>query len=127
MTKIGNNIRIFREIKGISQEDIARQLNISQQAYGKIERDETKIDEDRLAKISTVLGVSPEVIKHFNSEMIMVNQTATAHDNSNGSVFNYNPTNDYTDSLKSEITFLREQITSLQKQNERLTELLGKS
>lgn len=120
MTKYGKTIRTFRELRGISQEEIAKRLNLSQQAYGKIERDETKLDEERLDKVADALGVSPDAIKHFDSEKIFINQAITSNDNSNGSVFNYHQISEiqtqYLESLRQEVAFLREENAFLRQQ-----------
>ena len=56
--KIGELIRQKRAIKGYSQEYMAFQLNISQNAYSKIERQETEITVKRIYEIAEILEVS---------------------------------------------------------------------
>ena len=51
------NIRETRKQKGFSHEAMAVNLGISQTAYTKIERGETKLTVDRLQKIAEVLDV----------------------------------------------------------------------
>jgi transcriptional regulator with XRE-family HTH domain len=51
------NIRTVRKHKGISHEAMAVNLGISQTAYTKIERGETKLTVDRLQKIADILEV----------------------------------------------------------------------
>ena len=51
------NIRTIRKHKGISHEAMAINLGISQTAYTKIEREETKLTVDRLQKIAEILDV----------------------------------------------------------------------
>jgi len=51
------NIRNIRKHKGISHEAMAVNLGISQTAYTKIERRETKLTVDRLQKIAEILEV----------------------------------------------------------------------
>lgn len=72
--QIGDNIRKIRDIKRLTQEDVAAKLNISQQAYGKIERNETKIDLERLQQIADALGVSTTDIQDFNEKNMFINQ-----------------------------------------------------
>lgn len=72
--KIGEKIRMVREMKGISQDAIATYLDISPQAYGKMERGETKLDiDDRLEKIANYLEVSKEQIMNFDAKTIFKN------------------------------------------------------
>lgn len=54
----GKEIRIQRTIKGYSQEYMANRLGISQNAYSKIERDETKLTLERLYDITEILEIS---------------------------------------------------------------------
>ena len=42
--KLGQKIRMVRELKGFSQEYMAHALGLSQRGYSKLERDETKLD-----------------------------------------------------------------------------------
>lgn len=82
--KIGEKIRMIREMKGISQEAIATHLDISPQAYGKIEREETKLDTNRIKMIAEYLGVKFEDIINFDGENIFnntFNQSSTGNFN----------------------------------------------
>jgi transcriptional regulator with XRE-family HTH domain len=55
MEKIINRIKEIRKEKGISHEAMAFDLGISQVAYSKIEKNETKLNVDRLYKIAEIL------------------------------------------------------------------------
>ncbi|WP_299707381.1 helix-turn-helix transcriptional regulator [uncultured Pontibacter sp.] len=55
---IGSTVRCIRSQKGYSQEYMAFQLNISQNAYSKLERGETEITVRRIYQIADVLEVS---------------------------------------------------------------------
>ena len=55
---IGNTIRDLRKLKGISQADIAGNLDISIAAVSKIERGLTNISIQRLDQIATILNTS---------------------------------------------------------------------
>ncbi len=56
--KIGEKIRQKREIKNISRENMALKLNLSDSAYGKLERGETKYDIERLKQIAEILDTT---------------------------------------------------------------------
>lgn len=60
MTKreVGTHIRQKRESLKISQEAVAFVLDISQAAYSKIERNETKVKVDQVYKIADYFGVT---------------------------------------------------------------------
>jgi len=55
---IGNTIRDLRKLKGISQADIAGELDISIAAVSKIERGLTNVPILRLDQIATILNTS---------------------------------------------------------------------
>ena len=55
---IGNTIRDLRKLKGVSQADIAGELDISIAAVSKIERGLTNISIQRLDQIATILNTS---------------------------------------------------------------------
>jgi transcriptional regulator with XRE-family HTH domain len=56
--KIGIKIRVMRVSKGLNQENIANELNISITSYSKIERGKTNPSIMRLDQIARCLGVS---------------------------------------------------------------------
>jgi transcriptional regulator with XRE-family HTH domain len=53
-----NKIKEIRESQGLSQESVAYQLNISQQAYSRIEKNPDSASVKRLRDLSNVFGVS---------------------------------------------------------------------
>ncbi len=55
---IGSTIREIRKTKGISQADVASELDVSIAAFSKIERGLTNIPILRLEQIANVLGTS---------------------------------------------------------------------
>ncbi len=55
----GENLRIARQIKGISQEAMAWDLSISQSTYSRIESGKIIPDPLQAAKIEEILGVRP--------------------------------------------------------------------
>lgn len=55
MEYVLDNIKRIRKQKGLSHENIADELNISQAAYSKLENKETKLTLERLYKISEIL------------------------------------------------------------------------
>jgi len=57
---IGKRIREIRKNKGMSQEELADLLNISQSAYQRIENGDTNSWATHLEKLSEVLEIKPE-------------------------------------------------------------------
>lgn len=68
---IGYKIKSIRELKNLTQEYMAEQLDISQDAYSKLEKGTTKISQDKLDKIAEVLEINPEDISDFDNQKIL--------------------------------------------------------
>jgi transcriptional regulator with XRE-family HTH domain len=98
---IGRKIARVRELKGIKQEALAFDLNVTQQTISNIEKSE-KIEDEVLEKIAKSLGVTSEAIKNFSEEAV-INYFNTFNDNSvnQGAVgsHNYNCTFNPLDKL----------------------------
>ena len=56
--EIFERIKLLREAKGLSQADIAANLEIASQNYWKIEKGKTELTVSRLEQIARILGVS---------------------------------------------------------------------
>jgi len=63
-------IRQLRELKGFSQEYMAKKLSISQRSFSKLERQETRLDWNRIAEIAFIFGMSPVELIAFDDELI---------------------------------------------------------
>ena len=77
---IGRKISRIRELRGIKQEVLAAELGVSQQAISKLEQS-AKIEEEVLAKLAKVLGVTTEAVKAFSEEGV-INYFNTFNDSS---------------------------------------------
>jgi len=55
MENILENIKRIRKRKGYSNENMAHELDISQVAYSKLEKNDTKLSAERLYKIAEIL------------------------------------------------------------------------
>jgi transcriptional regulator with XRE-family HTH domain len=53
----GQKLRIFREFRNYSQEYVAEKLGITQNAYSRIETNQTKITAERLRMLSEILDI----------------------------------------------------------------------
>ena len=58
MSSFNINLKKYRELRGMTQQEIASQLGISQQAYGQYERATREPRLDTLRSMSKILGVS---------------------------------------------------------------------
>lgn len=63
----GRNIKRFRDILGIKQEALAAELDMTQQAFSKLEQKE-EIDEKTLNKVAEALQIPVETIKNMTDE-----------------------------------------------------------
>jgi len=70
MEKIINKIRDIRKDKGFSHEYMAHMLDISQVAYSKIEKNETKLSVERLYKIAEILEAKIEDVLDIKADKI---------------------------------------------------------
>lgn len=64
MSKLHQNIRVLRDLKGWNQETMAELLNMSPKAYARLEQGKTDIQVSRLEQIAQVLEV--EIGKLFD-------------------------------------------------------------
>jgi len=66
--QISEKIRLFRQLKGWSQEEMAHRLEMSVSGYGGIERGESDIPLSRLEKIAQVFKISLAELFSFNEK-----------------------------------------------------------
>ncbi|MGY5846816.1 helix-turn-helix domain-containing protein [Salegentibacter sp. HM20] len=78
---IGRKIARIRELRGMKQETLAEELGISQQSVSHMEKSES-VEDKTLQKVSEVLKVSPEAIRHFSEEAVFNIINNTFKDNS---------------------------------------------
>lgn len=114
--KLGNKIRIFRQIKGYSQEAMAENLGISHTAYAKMERGESKITEEKLQKIAALLGIGTEDLKNFDEKMIFKNCN---------NIVNGTNENQYTNDFEKERLAYQQTIEVLKAQNQQQQEIIS--
>ena len=67
------NIKKIRELKNLTREYVADELNMSTSGYGKIERGEVDLTISKLVRIASVLEVSIEFIFRFDISNFFVN------------------------------------------------------
>lgn len=69
MKKQADRLRLVRVSKGMSQENVAKALNITVGAYSKIERGVTKLSLNRLADLANIFDLDlNEFIRYLNGE-----------------------------------------------------------
>jgi transcriptional regulator with XRE-family HTH domain len=120
--KIGDNIKKLRELRNYTQEVMAEKLNISQNAYSKIERGETDVSFSRLVQISQFLEVNLLDLIAFDGQKMLFNVTNTNNQTATAYLQNDLPV------ILQEINKVYEgRITDLHKEIDRLHSLLEKT
>ncbi|GIQ58985.1 transcriptional regulator [Flavobacterium collinsii] len=115
---IGRNISRIRELRGMKQEALAIAIGVSQQSVSNIEGSEI-VDDEKLAKIAEVLGVSAEAIKNFSDEAVLNIIGNTLNDNSviNGNAYNcnFNPLDKVVELYERLVLAEKEKVEYLEK------------
>lgn len=113
--KLGSKIRKIRELRGYNQDFLASKLDISQRAYSKLERDQTKLDWERLVQIASILDIEPIDLVSFDDSLIFNNCSQSGKINT----INNNITDElkslyerHIKNLKEEVSFLRAQLNN---------------
>lgn len=107
MNIIGQRIKKLREEKGITQEAMAHQLDVTQSNYGRLEKDDRRLNVVKLLKIVRILNVN---ISYLFNEVAgeIHDEDNPAFTNSNKEVYDI-----LVDSLRAEIQHLKDEITFL--------------
>ncbi len=106
MNIIGQKIKKLREEKGITQEAMALHLDVTQSNYGRLEKDDRRLNVVKLLKIVRILDVN---INYLFNEII--GDTEPGED-----MFNQANKEVYeilVESLRAEILHLKEEISFL--------------
>ena len=114
--QIGKKIKRLRELKNLTQNQVAEKIGITQGAYSKIEMGESEVSYTRLESISLAFGMKPEDIIAFNDNLVF----NVSNNPYGGNVFgniSYSLTeverklyDDQIQSLKEEISFLKKML-----------------
>ncbi|WP_034680846.1 helix-turn-helix domain-containing protein [Chryseobacterium piperi] len=106
MTQIGQNIKVIRELKNLTQEYVAERLDMPVGNYSKIENGKTDITLSKLEKIAEVLQVDYQQILSLNPTQFFNNCITNGYNGIN----NHNM---YASVKDKEIEAKNEQIKSL--------------
>lgn len=126
MKDVINRISSIRKKRGISHDAMAANMNLSQAAYSKIEKGETKLTLERLTQIAEILDTTTQDLMGFDEKFkqeiheIKENENFTVvghqiienlyQDNKETTDKLILSLNDQINSLKDEILFLRDQL-----------------
>jgi transcriptional regulator with XRE-family HTH domain len=68
--QIHEKLKVMRQFKGWTQEELAEKLNWAVNSYAKIERGEASIKLEKLKKIAEVMGVEMEELVNSNDKTV---------------------------------------------------------
>ena len=108
MNKIVNKIRIMSEERGVSQEKLAFDLDISQPSYARLEKQDDRISITRLIEIANVLKTTvSELIDEKTQKVINQQGSESPHAYVDSII---NADKEHIQTLRDEISFLREML-----------------
>jgi len=116
----GKNVKLFRETKGIKQEAIAIELNITQQAVSQLEK-RRELDDETIAVYAKVVGIDEYFIRNMPDNSLP-EVTSNFFDQSS-QILNFNPLDKLVE-LYSEKDQLYERMLELEKEKSALLEKL---
>lgn len=108
MNAIGNKIRILREEKGLSQENLASALDITQSNYARLEKDDNRISVPRLIIIAKTLETTV-------TELVGEKPNTVVNQNTQRDAFAYfqstfQSDKEHIQTLKDEIEYLKKMV-----------------
>ncbi len=105
-----SNIKKFRELKNITREQIADELELSASGYSKIERGEIELSVTRLLQIANVLEIDVAKIMNFDVTTIF---NISNNSGMNGQVTVDNYTNSKDEYLEKYVKLLEQENQNL--------------
>ena len=108
MNPIGNKIRLLREEKGLSQENLAFALDITQSNYARLEKDDNRISVPRLIIIAKTLETTV-------TELVGEKPNTVVTQNTQRDAFAYfqstfQSDKEHIQTLKDEIEYLKKMV-----------------
>ncbi len=111
--KIGEKIRKVRELKNLSQENIATELEMSLAGYGRIERNEVDINLEKLHKIASIFKIKPEELLTFDDTFVFnISGTNSYAGYNNNPVYNHSFPIEIKQLYEDKITLLEKLLQS---------------
>ncbi|MCZ8215278.1 MAG: helix-turn-helix transcriptional regulator [Cyclobacteriaceae bacterium] len=119
---IGNNISVYRKIRGMKASDVAERLGIKESSYTRYERGEASITVDIIQQVAQILEIDPLMILTTHPSTII-----ESGNNSPGAILgrvggNYN----FQSTDEKQTQLLNKLLETVIILNERITALLEK-
>lgn len=118
-----DKIRMMRELRQWSQEEMAERMNMSPSGYAKIERGETRLQYDKLVQIAQIFNINLSDLVDDNRGFIFL-----LNENGNNTSTNYYGNNDAliieVEKLKLQLAHKDELLMQKEKELETLRKML---
>lgn len=85
---VSKNIRTIREMRNLTRDFVAGELDMTYSGYGKIERGEIDITISKISKLADIFGISISDLLFFDVSFFFNNDPEDKFDNQSGSVSN---------------------------------------
>lgn len=107
MNIIGQRIKRLREERGITQEAMALQLDVTQSNYGRLEKDDRRLNVVKLLKIVRILNVNINYL-FSDVEHQITEDEQPSFSNANKEVYDM-----LVESLRAEVQHLKDEVSFL--------------
>lgn len=118
-----DKIRMMRELRQWSQEEMAEKMNMSPSGYAKIERGETRLQYDKLVQIAQIFNITLSDLVDDNRGFVFL-----LNENGNNTSTNYYGNNDVLvieiEKLKLQISHKDELLIQKEKELEMLRKMI---
>lgn len=118
-----DKIRMMRELRQWSQEEMAEKMNMSPSGYAKIERGETRLQYDKLVQIAQIFNINLSDLVDDNRGFVFL-----LNENGNNTSTNYYGSNDTLiieiEKLKLQISHKDELLIQKEKELEMLRKMI---
>lgn len=109
MLQVGYKIKKFRELKNLTQEYLASELNINTKTYANIENDKAELTLSRLEEIAKILSIDPIALLNFDEKQFFNNCNQSGNMNH---IYNDNFANE-REAYQKQISHLQEEVSFL--------------
>lgn len=110
--EIGHNIKMYRDLRKITREDMCDRLNLSLAAYGKIERNEQDITLERLNEIAKILDVPISKLLENPEKFVFNDAVSYSKVGGHGDYVNNNIAPDYLKVITDILALLNQNIAN---------------
>ncbi len=120
MVQIGTKIKKIRELKNLTQEYMADQLNVSQSTYSRFEKEDSDLTLSQIQKVADILEVKPEDLLNFNEQVVINNYSSNQANQAYSIINNVSPAEKelyekYIATLEKEVEYLKGLVDRLTK------------